>query len=498
MLKDFSKEVEFPFKESDDPNQEYPRMALDEGETVIELIKLQGIKVSYVVEYDKWENQGLTSTDKDEDWYIYMILENTTKQDIFYDNANDVVASIEMPGYKTFYDDLNNKEIKVWGGHCTFYAWMLEDKKDGKYVMEKGEEYAWDYVINRSAESYVEAMIQRRFRPLKVSTTIPSAKKDAIGGMNDLIAYKETSSISAVEYRSEGSYRSASLKLPKRRVYLTAAYPNIISLAKFKTNGNYTTIYEDNSLRIELATLNNTGGMEYRVTNLIAQDLITNNNVPFAEVTISNSHIQQIYLAKKNKFAVQKLAAKMSYTKRFTAFLNPVSGQYWMDKDKLVPRTTIGRNYIATKLRMKALKGAKQVSKSASGSGKTNVYILFPLNNIGKYQIGKFYFADTQKHLMNRGQVYKVELSKMGETKWITFDTDFNGFTYPPAKINKWLGPKPGLMKANITAITAGPGESYFFVMVEDKLQSISESDWKNYLKDSSMTNKPTAVVIKK
>ena len=86
----------------------------------------------------------------------------------------------------------------------------------------------------------------------------------------------------------------------------------------------------------------------------------------------------------------------------------------------------------------------------------------------------------------------------MGETKWITFDSDFNGFTYPPKKIDKWLGVKPGIMVGNVTAITAGPGESYFFVMIDGKMQSVAEADWKKYMKDSAMTNKPSAEVIKK
>ena len=500
-FKDFSKESKFPFKETDIPQQEYPRLELDDGETVIQLITLQGINVSYIVDYDKYEDQYLTTTDKDEDWYITLIVENTSALDIYYENANDVVAYLNVPGERTFYDDINDKEIKIWGGHCTFYAWMLE-KKNGKYVMLKGDDYYHDFIVNRTAESYLEAMVQRRFRPLKVSTRVPIDKKDALGGISDLIAYKATTSSSQIVSLSEGNYQVATLELSRKRVYLTSAYAKISTLHKFKTSGRYTTIYEDNSLRIEIAALNNTGSMEYKVTNLIAQNLTMNNNVPIGELTISNSHVQEIYLAKKNSFAVQKLSANASYTKRFNAFLNPVSGQYWMDNDKLIPRKTFERNYIATNLKLKEIKGAKLVSKSTNastgGSGKTNVFILFPLNSTGKYQLGKFYFSDAQKHLMHRGQAYKVELTRMGETKWITFDSDFNGFTYPPKKIDKWLGYKPGIMVGNVTAITAGPGESYFFVMIDGKLQSVAEADWKTYMKNSAMTNKPSAEVIKK
>ncbi len=86
----------------------------------------------------------------------------------------------------------------------------------------------------------------------------------------------------------------------------------------------------------------------------------------------------------------------------------------------------------------------------------------------------------------------------MGETKWVTFDTDYNGYTYPPKKIDKWLGPKVGIMKAYVTSINAGPGESYFFVMIDGKLQSVTENEWKGYLKDSAMTNSPKPEVIKK
>jgi len=53
-------------------------------------------------------------------------------------------------------------------------------------------------------------------------------------------------------------------------------------------------------------------------------------------------------------------------------------------------------------------------------------------------------------------------------------------------------------MKAYVTSINAGPGESYFFVMIDGKLQSVTENEWKGYLKDSAMTNSPKPEVIKK
>jgi hypothetical protein len=502
QFKEFSKELKFPFKESDDPKQKYPRLNVEDGETIVQLVKLNGIKVSYIVDYDKWEEFEVSTVDKEEDWYIDFILENNSGTDLYYDNANDIVAYMKMPGEKTYYDDLNGKELNHWGGYLPFFAWMLEDKKNGKYILRNNDSYEWDYLISRDAEAYIEAMVQRRFRPMEVSVSVPNNKKEALGKMNDLIAYDQTVSLSAIKTSTNGNYHTSTVELPRKRIYLTSAYPKIESTHNFKQNGKYTVIYEDNSMKLELRSIDNKGLMEYKVTNLIAQDLKMNNNVPIAELTISNSHIEEIFLSKKNKFAVQKLPPNSSYTKEFKAFLNPVSGEYWKDNHKLILKSPLTRNYIATRLRLKNVMGAKHVSKSkdagsGSAGGKTYVHILYPLNSEGKQMTGKFYFKDAKKHLMHRGQVYRVELSEMGLTKWVTFHTDYKGHTYPPNKIEKWLGVKPGMMKYYLTSIVAAPGESYFFVMIGGQLQSVTETAWNIYLKDAEMTSNATPEEIK-
>jgi hypothetical protein len=501
QFKDFTKEIKFPFDKKKDPSMKYPQLRVESGEAVVDLIQLQGLKVSYIIDYDKWQESTLTETDRDEDWYIELFIENTTKEDFFYENPNDIVATLKVPGERTYYDDLNGNELKISGGKCIFYAWMLE-KENGKYVLPAGEYYEWDFVVNRDAESYLETWVQRRFRPLEISTKIPIGKARSYSQKHDLIAYQETTTKSEIQSVSYGNYSSATLKLPKKRAFLSTAYPKIISNHQFKMNGDYMVVHEDNSIRIELKKLNDYGRMEYRVTNLISSDLKMNNNVPIAEITISNSHRQEIHLMKKNNFAMQKLAAHGVYSKQFTVQLNPISGEYWVDNHKLVHRESFPRDYIPTNLKLRKIMGAKHVTKSnGSGSGPTNIYILYPLNSLSKYNPGMFYFEDAQKHEMFKGQIYRIELSETGTRKWITFDSDYNGHTYPPNKINKWLGEKPGLMKDRVNTIDAQSGETYYFIMVGDsyiKLHSITKSEWIEYIKNENMTWPDKPKVIQK
>ncbi|MCB0479637.1 MAG: hypothetical protein KDC84_15830, partial [Crocinitomicaceae bacterium] len=276
--------------------------------------------------------------------------------------------------------------------------------------------------------------------------------------------------------------------------------PVLESKHTFKMNGDWWILYEDASVLIELRKLNDYGSMEYKVTNKGAQDLKMNNNVPIGEVTISNSHREEIYLMKKNNFAMQKLAGNASYTYKFNAQLNPISGEYWVDNHKLVGRKTYPRDYVPTNLKLRKIQGAA-LAVSTGGTGNTKVYILYPLNSLSKYDMGKFYFKDAQKHLMRKGQVYQVNLSATGLTKWITFDSEFNGYTYPPDKINKWLGDKPGIMKDRVTSIDAQPGQAYYYVMVGDgylKLQSVTKEEWNKYLKDRNMVSSSKPEVISK
>lgn len=500
QFKNFYKEIKFDYVAKDNPNSEYPRLKVEGDETVVDIVQLQGIKLSYIIDYDKWEESTLTETDRDEDWYIDLILTNTTKHDIYYDNPDDVIAILKVPGERTYYDNLRGQEIKVSGGKLVFYAWMLEDKENGKYILRGDDEYEWDYVVNRDAESYFETWVQRRFRPLEASVSIPVGKKRDLGSKNNLIAYKETVANSEIQNTTYGNFSTSVVRLPKKRVFLSTAYPILESKYTFKKNGNYTVIFEDASVRIELKELDKFGNMEYRVTNLNSQPLKMNNNVPIGEITISGSHREEIYLMKKNNFAMQKLGPNETYTKQFQAQLNPVSGEYWVNNHKLEFRKNYPKNYFATNLKLRKIMGATHAT-SSGGSGNTKIYILYPLNSLSKYDPGMFYFKDGQKHAMKKGQIYRVELSQTGTTKWITFDTDFNGFTYPQKKIDKWLGDKPGLMQDRVITINAQPGESYYYVMVGDsyvKLQGVTKKDWDSYIKNSNMTYPDAPVVIKK
>ena len=164
-------ESTFPYEKMEDPKTKYPRLTTENNLWINPLVQMQGIKVSYLVDADVDRTLSI-DMDRMEDWFIDVYLWNMTGEDIYYDNPDALVAYVKFPGENMDYTTANGREIEKTGGLCPFYANML-DKENGKYIFYAGEEYTWDYYVYRDTDSYIEAALQRKFRPLEVATFLP-------------------------------------------------------------------------------------------------------------------------------------------------------------------------------------------------------------------------------------------------------------------------------------------------------------------------------------
>ncbi len=495
LLRDGGKIVEFPFEFVPGKELDYPILRVEDNLPVNPLAQLQGIKVSCSVDYTH-EREISKDMDRSEDWEIELFVENQSGKDIYYQNPDDIVSIIKFPGEESDFLDANDELVELNGGTIIFYASML-DKKNGKYLMEAGEEYEWDYTIYRDADSYLEAAFQKKFRPLSISVGLPQENVDASGNKNDLISWRETVSLSSMVISNNGYLRNAYIEFPDHYVDLTPHAPFARTKTTFKKNGQQTIIFEDHAIRVELNSISDIGKVTYTVSNLTDQKLSLGNNDLFGQILYSNGERFDLFLSLKNNFAIQKLDPFASYSNDYYINAPTVSGEFFVEKDRKTRRKTIQKSIVPVQFILIPIDGVQY--KEEFESNKIAINILHTKNpkNPGAIS-GSMYFKDAVKHELKRGQVVQVQLSESGYIKWITMAEYHQNFSYKQKNIDKWLGDKPGIFGNYVTNLNAEMGKQYYFVLTDDEdIHSVTKEKWDSIIKDSSLTLQNQAEVLK-
>lgn len=324
--------IEFEYSKSEDPNPEFPRLEIDEGDWVIPIVEMQGVLVGYAKSHDYEAYFDLSVSDS---WDIWVYVENKTGKDIVYNNPNEWVASIKFPGQETYYKNKDQtSDISRVGGRCPFTAYML-DKENGQYVMKAGKSYNWAYTIYRDVDNIALQVAQKFFRPLFVETLVPSSAN--INKEPDLISYKETTSTKKISKDIELTSSRHRLDLPKEYVFLSPYFTSYKLKTPFKKDGQYDIIYDDGSLRIGLREINSNGEFECQTKNLGMQKISTVGMDPFASLYFNEGAKIDIRLS-KNKMNARYLVPGEVYTKSIKVELPHPSGEVYIKNEGFSPR----------------------------------------------------------------------------------------------------------------------------------------------------------------
>lgn len=485
--------VNFKYESIVDPKADYPVLEWNGYEEIVQIATIQGIRVSFAVDIDRYNEAFDFDVYTSDDFYITVYLDNMTGEDIYYDNPDDIVADIHFPGNETYFDNVGGKEQHIMGGRTPFYAAFLEDKENGKYVLRAGEQYEWDYNIFREAETLIQMAAQREFRPLSVTTHIPQIKVGKKGFINDYISYKET--IEGEKQTSEitDGYNRTTVHLPKRHVHLTSFAPKVKSLEGFKKNGDYDVIYESKVFILELKN-DGDGWHTYKVTNKTPSEIKAYNDGYFAELYFVGKGKTKLWLHDdsekhnvKNNWTHQVLPPHGSYTGRFQVSLTPVSGEYWVNGDKLEFRKKYERSYVPRKLVIRPFQGAA-VAES-SGSDEMAIHVLFPgkkSNAAFVYGAGYLYTSATEYIPISRGNIYKFTTANEGVKNLCIIEYKN---PYPEKLMYKYFNDQ-GLYKGYVLHLDIQPGEAYYYVFNESdsKLSPVTKEQWETFINDPGYT----------
>jgi hypothetical protein len=278
------------------------------------------------------------------------------------------------------------------------------------------------------------------------------------------------------------------LELPKEYIFLSPYFPTFESKSNFPKEGVYEIIYDNGSYKIGFRVLDNWGKIEYKITNTSPRKLVQK-SIPYFGYMYLNEFAKVPLYLNKSQFQTNYLNQGESVTHVVDAPIPHPSGQAYIKKGKFERRSLKTTSIAVTKLVLEKLDGEQESGESIGGN-EALINIIAP--NDGKNNSTAIYLKDGNQLEVKRGTPYQIKVSNPGLFKWMALDTYYPKYPYKKEKIDKFFGPKPGIMKFTINSLEVEIGKQYYFTChasdeSNSTCESITKTQWETELKNAGV-----------